>query len=481
MNMAVTRVKIILLSVLSCISFSGFAQQDGIIRVACIGASITAGITLDNPAADAYPAQLQKMLGDKYQVLNFGVSGTTMLRKGDLPYRNATAYQKALQSDPEIVFIDLGGNDSKLINRVYLGEFEKDCHALIHSFAALPTHPRIILLLPLPCFLKDTTQINERTIVSQIIPGLRQVAYDENIEVLDMHSVFVDKESAMPDKIHPDLPGSRLIAERLFHLIVQTGDWQFNIFPALHRDFTRDSFNGYACANFTLDGKECRVVKPRWTAPGRPWIWRARFWGHEPQADIALLERGFHLVYCDVSELFGNEEAIGRWNDFYQLLRQAGLGQKAVLEGMSRGGVYVLNWAAVNPDKVSCVYIDNPVLDLKSWPAGLGRQAASLKELEILKADYHLKGDDDLRQFKGSPINKLPQIASGHYPILILCADADEAVPPEENTLLFERELKALQGDVRVLHKPGFKHHPHSLPDPAPIVDFILKATGFDQ
>ena len=264
-------------------------------------------------------------------------------------------------------------------------------------------------------------------------------------------------------------------------MIEQTGDWQFDIFPAIHSDVKQDSFYGYACADFTLDGRECKLVKPKWTAAGRPWIWRARFWGHEPQTDIALLERGFHLVYCDVAELFGNEEAVRRWNDFDQLLRRAGLGQKAVLEGMSRGAVYAFNWSAVNPDKVSCVYVDNPVLDLKSWPAGLGRQPPSPKELETFESDYHLHNEADLKQFKGSPINKLSQIAAGHYPILILCADADDAVPPEENTLLFERELKALNGDVQVLHKPGFKHHPHSLPDPTPIIDFILKAIPIDQ
>jgi alpha-beta hydrolase superfamily lysophospholipase len=60
---------------------------------------------------------------------------------------------------------------------------------------------------------------------------------------------------------------------------------------------------------------------------------------------------------------------------------------------------------------------------------------------------------------------------------LILCADADEAVAPEENTYLFERKVKALNGTITVFHKPGFKHHPHSLPNPTPIVDFILHAT----
>ena len=33
-------------------------------------------------------------------------------------------------------------------------------------------------------------------------------------------------------------------------------------------------------------------------------MWRARFWGHEPQTDIDLLEKGFHIVYCDVADLY---------------------------------------------------------------------------------------------------------------------------------------------------------------------------------
>ena len=97
---------------------------------------------------------------------------------------------------------------------------------------------------------------------------------------------------------------------------------------------------------------------------------------------------------------------------------------------------------------------------------------------ELLKKDYRLTDTTEIRKFKGSPIDKVEQIVQGKYPILILCADADEAVPPEENTLLFEQRLKEKHGDITVMHKPGFKHHPHSLPNPTPIVEFVLKASG---
>mgnify|MGYP007000288592 len=56
---------------------------------------------------------------------------------------------------------------------------------------------------------------------------------------------------------------------------------------------------------FNMDQRTCRVVQPKIVAPGRPWVWRARFWGHEPQADRSMLERGWHIAYCDVANLFG--------------------------------------------------------------------------------------------------------------------------------------------------------------------------------
>lgn len=173
-------------------------------------------------------------------------------------------------------------------------------------------------------------------------------------------------------------------------------------------------------------------------------------------------------MYCDVVELSGNEESVRSWNGFYDWLTQSGLSRKAVLEGMSRGAVYVINWVAENPDKVSCVYVDNPVLDLKSWPCGLGRVPASRAEFDLFREDFHLTSQEEVERFTGSPIDKVDQIVQGHYPILILCADADEVVPPEENTIPFEKKVIQLNGRIRVFHKAEFKHHPHSLPDPTP-------------
>src|ERR1700733_8141303 len=98
------------------LQFSVNAQNK--LKVACIGASITYGARIENREQNCYPTQLQQMLGNNYQVTNYGVSGTTLIKKGDLPYWNTNEYKTALAANPDIVIIDLGGNDSKLINRI---------------------------------------------------------------------------------------------------------------------------------------------------------------------------------------------------------------------------------------------------------------------------------------------------------------------------------------------------------------------------
>jgi lysophospholipase L1-like esterase len=447
------------------------------IKVACLGASITYGVFLKNPASEAYPAQLQRMLGDIYEVTNFGVSGTTLLTNGDNAFVRTPQYRQALESNPDVVVIDLGGNDSKLINRIHLADFEHDCAELINSFRKLPSHPRIILMIPVTSFVTDTTGIWDLAIRSKVIPSLRAVAYKEHVEIIDFYSVFLGRPDLYLDGIHPNIQGATIMAQRLRELLTQERDTQFNIFQKLQVGGETSSFLGYECITFKMFDRDCKIVKPKWTNKQRSWIWRARFWGHEPQVDIALLERGYHLVYCDVAELFGNEEAIKTWNKFYNFLMRADLNKKAAMEGMSRGAIYVYNWAAENPEKVAVVYVDNPLLDLLWWP---GRQYTERmperREWDMFKKDYGFNSDEQALQFKGSPLDEVKAIAKGGYPMLHVCGDADEDVPMSKNTIPFAEKIKSLGGMIDVIVKPGFKHHPHSLPNPAPIVEFIMNA-----
>jgi pimeloyl-ACP methyl ester carboxylesterase len=236
-------------------------------------------------------------------------------------------------------------------------------------------------------------------------------------------------------------------------------------------------WHGFRRLDFPFDGRACTVIEPKRTATGKPWIWRARFFGHEPQTDLALLERGFHVAYVDVAGLFGCPKAVGHWNRFYELLVQRyGFASRPALEGMSRGGLIALNWAADNPRRVACLYLDAPVCDFRSWPGGKGRSQGSSRDWEICKKVYGLSEQEALK-YPGNPVDRLKRLAEAEVPMLLVCGMADEVVPFEENGAIVRARYRALDGPIRVIEKPGVGHHPHSLEDPKPIVDFVLKHT----
>ncbi|WP_139959443.1 sialate O-acetylesterase [Flavicella sediminum] len=240
----------------------------------------------------------------------------------------------------------------------------------------------------------------------------------------------------------------------------------------------QNDFKGFQMITAALNGVNYKVVLPKKANKNRDWIWRARFWGHEPQTDIALLEKGFHLVYIEVAGLFGNEKALRIWDDFYGLMTtKYQLNSKVVLEGMSRGGLIVFNWANKNASKVACMYVDAPVCDFKSWPAGKGLGEGSAGAWKSCLKVYGFS-EEEAMGYKGNPVDHLENIALNKVPVLSVVGNADKVVPVSENSLLVQKKLQQLGWDATIIGKPGIGHHPHSLKDPKPIVDFILEHTG---
>lgn len=472
----INRIHILLVVFVLTFSLELIGQEP--IKIACVGNSITYGSGVFNKEKNAFPVQLQNLLGKNYQIENFGVSGRTLLKKGDYPYWETDAYKEALEYNADIVFIKLGTNDSKSQNRVHLDEFESDYIDLIGSFKKKNEKARVILLLPVPAFTNDTINIWNKPIAKKIIPATQEVAFKTNSEILDLYHLFLGKEGLLPDKVHPSGLGATVIAKRLYEAVVHQESQPIDF--SIQNEFSAVSsgnFYGYNITNFKFNQVDCKVVVPKKSAVGKPWVLRARFWGHEPQTDIALLERGFHIAYCDVANLFGGKEAVKRWNKFYRIMTNAGLSKKVVLEGMSRGGLIIYNWAEKNPNKVAAIYADAPVLDGKSWPGGKGKGKYSKGDWDNFKKVYKLKKPRKEAKFKSNPIHKLKKIANGGYPMLHVVGETDKVVPIAENTVPFEKGIKSHGGNIEVIYKPDNGHHPHSLQNPTPIVDFILRAT----
>ena len=241
----------------------------------------------------------------------------------------------------------------------------------------------------------------------------------------------------------------------------------------------KSDWNGYEMLQFNVDGRSALLVTPKTPAAGKPWIWRTEFFGHEPQADIALLGKGFHVAYVGVSNLFGAPVALDAMDKYYaHVCKTYGLSLKPVLEGFSRGGLYAFNWAARHPDQVSCLYVDAPVCDFKSWPGGKGRSRFSGRDWRDVLSAYKMTTEQALA-YKLNPVDNLEPLAKAKIPILSVIGDVNDwVVPIEENTLLVETRYKKLGGEIQVIKKPKCGHHPHSLKDPTPIVEFVLKHTA---
>jgi pimeloyl-ACP methyl ester carboxylesterase len=236
---------------------------------------------------------------------------------------------------------------------------------------------------------------------------------------------------------------------------------------------------GFKRTDVTVAGRSCIIVEPATALAGKPWIWRTEFFGHEPQGDSTLAAKGFHVVYMDMQNMYGAPVAMALMDSFHTYLTGTWkLNPKAVLEGFSRGGLFAFNWAARHPEKVSCLYVDAPVCDFKSWPAGKGKGEPSKGDWDLLLKVYGFKNEQEAMEYKGNPIDNLQPIAAAHIPILCVCGETDTVVPVAENIYIVRDRYQQMGGKIKMIVKPNNNHHPHSLKDPTPIVDFVMTATG---
>lgn len=210
----------------------------GAVRVACVGNSITDGHGIDMASAYGYPAELQKILGKDYWVKNFGVSGRTLLNKGDMPYMKEKAWADAQAFKPDVVIIKLGTNDSKPQNWQYNAEFSQDLQQMITALSPSLTmpvkktkkgrkvqntapakKPKIFLCTPIPA-LKSSWDISDSVIVNGVIPIQQEVARKYGLQVIDLHTLFTGEGAGMlSDGIHPDGKGARCLAEIIANVI----------------------------------------------------------------------------------------------------------------------------------------------------------------------------------------------------------------------------------------------------------------------
>lgn len=220
-----------LLLLLLCMPHNAGAE---ILKVACVGNSVTYGYGLQHREQDCYPAQLQRILSDGYEVGNFGHSGATLLFKGHRPYVGLPAFRNALDYNPDIVVIHLGLNDTDPRDWPdYRDDFVGDYCALIDSFRTRNPSARIMICRMTPIFHRHPRfKSSTRDWFRQIQDAIGHVARARGVELVDLHTPLSCRPELFSDALHPDEEGAGIIAATVAGAV--TGDYGGLRLPPLY-------------------------------------------------------------------------------------------------------------------------------------------------------------------------------------------------------------------------------------------------------
>lgn len=205
--------KKLLLTPILILSLISFVFSQSKIKVACVGNSITQGPGREHP--ESYPLQLQEIIGDAYDVKNFGVSGRTLLKKGDFPFWDEPQFEEVKEFKPDILIIKLGTNDSKSQNWQFKDEFVDDYLDLIKTFKnSMPKKGKVFICIPVPVF-KTNYGITEDILVNEMRPMLMEIAKKSKSKVINLYDPLKNHSGLLPDGIHPNTEGLAIMANEI--------------------------------------------------------------------------------------------------------------------------------------------------------------------------------------------------------------------------------------------------------------------------
>src|SRR3990170_5186671 len=163
------------------------------------------------------------MLGGNYTVGNFGFVGSTVLSNTSKTYINQTAFQRAKESQPDIVVIMLGSNDAHTGYYLSIGSFVADYERLIGEFQALGSKPEILLVKPPPIFTNEFN-LSNANLVEGVIPRIEQVAEELGLPTIDAYTPFANHPGYFLDGVHLTQEGARIIASEVYNGIIHASE-----------------------------------------------------------------------------------------------------------------------------------------------------------------------------------------------------------------------------------------------------------------
>jgi len=277
------------------------------IKVSCVGNSITYGMRIENREQDSYPVQLQRMLGDRYEVGNFGKSGATLLRHGHRPYFEQEEFRQAMDFAGDIVVIHLGINDTDPRNWPHFqDEFVGDYLALVDSLRSVNPKARFIIARMTPIGSTHSRFISGTKVWhGQIQEAIETVAHAAGAELIDFYEPLYRYPWMFPDAIHPNVEGAGILAKTVYSGI--TGDYgglqvsqMFSDHMVLPREKPfpiRGRANAGERVKVTVDGAVYQAVADNRGA------WSVTIPPHpvETGAELRIETPGRSLVYTDIA------------------------------------------------------------------------------------------------------------------------------------------------------------------------------------
>ena len=173
---------------------------------------------LADPGHESYPARLRQLAHGNWDVLDFGVNGATVLKKGDIPITAQKAYQRAIRSEPDVIVVILGTNDAKNINWQYIDEFVGDYTALIKKLQGLPSKPHVIACTVPPVFADHPNGMNVQH-EEKINILVKKAVSMTKADFLDIYARLSPKPALFVDGVHPNALGAQEIASLVFNKI----------------------------------------------------------------------------------------------------------------------------------------------------------------------------------------------------------------------------------------------------------------------
>lgn len=189
------------------------------IRVVCLGDNVTAGTGLAAPMQESYPARLAALLGAGWEVHSLASPGTTLMTTGDLPLFKQSFMPTSIRLEPDVMIILLGTNDSKAPNWKDAARFVSDFRDLLQSYLAMEPAPSIWVALPPPAFGTPVDGVQPDVIRTEILPRLREVVAGLPVELLDLHTPFIEEPDLFPDGVNPNAEASSRIAQLVHNVL----------------------------------------------------------------------------------------------------------------------------------------------------------------------------------------------------------------------------------------------------------------------